>query len=58
MHVAVTGLVAGFLTLMARLQLADSMHFTYQWFVIGMIVAAGGLARQNGDPVEVAREAA
>jgi hypothetical protein len=47
MEAAATGLLAGFLTLMARLLMADSIHFTYQWFVIGMLVAAGRLSRQT-----------
>ena len=51
METATIGLLAGFLTLMARLQMADSMHFTYQWFMIAMVVAAGRLSR-FGETVE------
>jgi O-antigen ligase len=45
MEAAAVGLLAGFITLMVRLLAADSIHFTYQWFVIAMIVAARRLAR-------------
>ena len=47
METATIGLLAGFLTLMARLQMADSMHFTYQWFMIAMVVMAGRLSRTD-----------
>ena len=49
MDAAIIGLLAGFLTLMARIQMADSIHFTYQWFFIAMIVAARRMAREETD---------
>jgi O-antigen ligase len=51
MRMASLGLLAGFLALIARLTMADSIHFTYQWFYIAMIVAAARLARRpSPDP--------
>jgi len=44
LEAASAGLLAGFLTLMVRLMAGDSIHFTYQWFVIAMIVAVRRVA--------------
>lgn len=48
MRMATLGLTAGFLALMLRLALDDSIHFAYQWFFIGMIVSSARLARRAG----------
>ncbi|MGQ9517183.1 MAG: O-antigen ligase family protein [Anaerolineae bacterium] len=51
MRIATLGLLAGFLALMTRLTMADSIHFTYQWFFIAIIVASARLARRSSpDP--------
>jgi len=45
------GLLASFVGLVARLTLADSIHFTYTWFIVGLIVVLRGRADrlQRGD---------
>lgn len=47
-QVASLGLMAGFLSLIFRLAFfGDSIHFTYQWFIIALIVAAGRLSQSD-----------
>ncbi len=54
MEAASAGLLASFITLMVRLMAADSIHFTYQWFIIAMIVLARRLPQRLSTPREVA----
>jgi O-antigen ligase len=54
MEAASAGLMASFITLMVRLMAADSIHFTYQWFIIAMLVLARRLPQRQVPPGEVA----